>query len=97
MELTTVGLQIEALKQKLIGLFSRWADKDGVSVKFHETQPRMLIKFKTKDNLVAEIDYDINQTSKEYIDNMIIKMLTTFDARRKERQESQIIITTRIH
>lgn len=86
--------QVQSLVYRLKELFGRWANKDGVIVKYHKREPRVMFKMMTDDKLVIEIDYNINETSKEYIDNMIQKILVTIEARRKERHQSPIIIAT---
>lgn len=84
---------VKDLADALKGLLSRFANEKGVEVKYHNTEPRILFKLKTPDNLVIEIDYDINQTSRAYIDGMLENILSTLNQRRKERHESTIIIT----
>lgn len=83
---------VNALADKLKDLLKRFADKDGVQVMFHKSEPRMLFTWKTKDGFGCRIDYDINQTSEEYIRNMIIELAQKIEGKQKERHESPIII-----
>ncbi|KZZ72412.1 hypothetical protein A3765_28470 [Oleiphilus sp. HI0130] len=87
---------VNALAEKLKDLLARFADKDGVSVLFHKTEPRMRFNWKSDDGIGCTIDYDINQTSEEYINNMISALMIKFDAHRKKRHESPIIIASTI-
>lgn len=83
---------VKDLADAMKNLLSRFANEDGVSVKYHTTEPRMKFKLMTPDKMVIEIDYDINKTSKDYIDGMIFNTVSTLNQKRKERQESAIII-----
>jgi hypothetical protein len=86
------GDHVKDLADALKALLARLANDDGVEVKYHKTEPRLRFNLMTPDKLVIEVDYDINQTSEEYINGMLANILTTIEARRKERQESTIII-----
>jgi hypothetical protein len=83
---------VKDLSDAIRGLLSRFANEKGVSVKYHKTEPRMKFSLMTTDKMVIEVNYDINRTSKEYIDGMLLNVMTTLNKRRKERQESVIII-----
>lgn len=92
MDLKTTGVQVKDLADSIKRLLARWADKKGVTVQYHRTEARILFNLKTEDGMVIEVDYDINQTSKEYISDMIKNILCTLSQRRKERHDSPIII-----
>lgn len=87
------GDHVEDLASGIKGLLSNLANEKGVDVKFHKTEPRIKFNLMTHDKLVIEVDFDINKTSKDYIDGMLQNILLTIARRRKERHESTIIIT----
>lgn len=82
---------VDRLKQHI---FMKWANRDGVKVQFHRTQPIIHFQFVTDDNVAAEIFYDINKTSKEYIANMVRELTDHVVRVRQERHRNPIIINT---
>lgn len=84
--------QVYDLANALKGLLARFANKDGVDIKFHKTEPKLKIEFMTEDKFVIRLDYDINETSKEYINNMLSSLITNLEGKRKERHDSPIIL-----
>ena len=85
---------VKSLAEAIQGLLGRFADEEGVQVRFHTKLPRLLFVLKTKDRLAIEVDYEINKTSPEYINEMIGGVIRGLDAKRKERHESPIILTS---
>jgi hypothetical protein len=83
---------IKTLADSIKGLLARFADHQGVSVKYHKTEPRILFSMVTQDRFVIEIDYDINSTSKEYIHRMVGDLLAKLEQSRQARHSSPIII-----
>ena len=85
------------------GLLSRFASrqyadpradkKTGVLTEYN-TVHRNMIAFSgtTHDRISWRIKYDINLTSKEYIDNMVQDVLMRIQAHRKKRQEESVIV-----
>lgn len=92
MDVTDVCLK--SLADAIQGLLGRFANADGVRVQYHTEKPRMLFTLKTNDGFVIEVDYDINKTSPEYINQMISGVIIKLDKVRKERHESPIIVTS---
>lgn len=86
--------QLDSLVSALKELLGKWADRQGVSVKYHRTQPLLMLSLKTPDKLAIEITYDINKTSKEYIDNMVAGIRDQVMRERQERHFNPIIINT---
>ena len=83
---------LNSLVDALKNLLGKWADKEGVTVKYHKTEPRLLFHFRTPDNFGIKIDYDINQTSREYVDNLILGIRQDLLVKRRERHENPIVI-----
>lgn len=85
-----IGSLIEALRD----LVGRFANEDGVEIDYN-TRLRNWIRFRlrTPDNFALTIEYDINQTSKDYIDNMMEDTIQRLDQARRKRHESPIIVT----
>lgn len=91
-----VGKGVNDLAESIKGLLVRFADDKGVSVQFHKKEPRMRFTWRTHDGLGCEIDYDINQTSRQYIDEMIQGLVQRIEGKRKERHESPIILSSNV-
>jgi len=87
------GNHVKDLADGIQKLLERFADKKGVKVMFHKTEPRIRFDLITDDKIVIEVDYEINKTSKDYIDAMLQNIIQATNQRRKERHESTIIIT----
>lgn len=85
---------LDSLVTALKTLLGKWADREGVTVKYHRTQPLLMFSLKTEDKLAIEITYDINKTSKEYIDNMVMGIREQVMCERQERHRNPIIINT---
>lgn len=75
-------------------IFKKWANRDGVTVQYHKTMPLVQFKFMTDDKVVIEITYDVNKTSKEYIDNMVQGIREHVFQVRQERHRNPIIVNT---
>lgn len=92
MDLNSVSLQVNDLAHALKGLLSRFANDKGVTVKYHESKPLIRFQFKTTDDIPLVITYDINETSKDYIDSTISGVQKAIMDERKKRNQSSIII-----
>ncbi|WP_328186917.1 hypothetical protein [Marinobacter sp. OP 3.4] len=75
-------------------IFAKWANRDGVQVQYHREKPLIQFKCVTDDKVVIEVTYDINQTSKEYIGNMVQGIRDHVVRVRQERHRNPIIVNT---
>ena len=91
-----VQKHISSLIDSLKELLGRFANEDGVEVQYN-TQQRNWIRFRflTPDRIGVVVTYDVNQTSKEYIDRMVHNMRTYIDNQRRERHDNPIIVDWR--
>lgn len=87
-----IDSNLNALVDALKNTIGKFADKDGVSVHYNQTQPIVRFTFKTEDKLALDIKYEINKTNEEYIGSMMIGIHNALQRKRKERHESPIII-----
>ena len=94
---------IGELINSLRGLLSRFASREyahpradkktGVLIEYNTVQ-RNMIAFSgtTHDRVSWRIKYDVNATSKEYIDNMVQEVRMRIETHRKKRQEESVIV-----
>lgn len=92
-EAITDGLNslVDHLKRHI---FAKWANRDGVQVQFHREKPLIQFKCVTDDKVAIEVTYDINQTSPEYITNMVQGIRDHVVSVRQERHRNPIIVNT---
>ncbi|WP_417518741.1 hypothetical protein [Marinobacter sp.] len=86
-----LGSLVDALKE----LLGKWADHNGVTVKYHRTEPVLMLSLRTPDDLAIEVTYHINHTSKAYIDNMVQGIREHLFNERQARHHNPIIVNTR--
>lgn len=86
--------QVGSLIEHLKGLLERFANDRGVSVDYNRRE-RSLIRFKftTPDGFAIKVPYDLNQTSREYINSMMKRLAERLDDAHKQRHDSPIILT----
>lgn len=75
-------------------IFSKWANRDGVQVKFHRDKPLIQFFCVTDDRVAIEVTYDVNKTSQEYISNMVQGIRDHVVRVRQERHRNPIIVNT---
>lgn len=86
-----LGSLVDALKR----LLGHWADDQGVDVKFHRAEPVLMLSLRTPDDIAIEVVYQINNTSQEYIDNLVQGIRQKVFDERQERHNNPIIVNTR--
>lgn len=85
--------QVNSLVEHLRGLLARFADKNGVKVEYNRARRHMIrFKLRTEDDIPLVITYDLNETSKSYIRNLVIGIQEKLRETRKARHDSPIII-----
>lgn len=75
-------------------IFAKWANRDGVQVQYHREKPLIQFKCVTDDLIGIEVTYDINQTSQDYISNMVQGIRDHVLRVRQERHRNPIIVNT---
>lgn len=70
------------------------ADKEtGVTVQFNRHQRNeVALVFHTHDKITVRVVYDMNKTSRDYIENMVGGVIKHLEKKRKERAESVILL-----
>lgn len=87
--------KINDLLDALTKLLARWANEKGVQIDYNTKQRNLVrFRFRTPDNIGVAVKYDFNQTSKEYIDNMVAGVRVHVVKARQARLNSPIIINT---
>lgn len=90
----SVQKHINSLIESLKGLLSRFADKNGVSVEFNRSKRHMIrFVFDTPEGFAIKVPFDLNQTSKDYINSMMTRLGERLDDAKKQRHTSPIIVS----
>jgi len=87
---------IGSLIRSLQELLGRFADDNGVRVQYN-TRDRRYIRFLfvTPDRMKVVIKYNVNETSREYIDNMIGDLKERIQEEKRQRHlQAPIIVTS---
>ena len=85
--------QLNSLIEHLKSLLGRFANEHGVQVQYNQSKPHMIrFRFHTEDDVPMVVTYDINATSKEYINNLVRGVQHKLREHRKARHASPIII-----
>ena len=84
-----VGSIIDAVK----GLLDRFANERGVEVEYNKRE-RSLIRFcfDTPDGFAIKVPFDLNQTSKQYINSMMMRLAERLDDGKRQRHDNPIIV-----
>lgn len=94
---------IGTLLRHLCVLLGRFADKTlagenadrdtGVLIQYNTAKRNeVAFVFHTRDRITVRVIYDLNKTSREYIDTMIGGVIRQIEIKRKERADSNIIV-----
>lgn len=89
----------DTIVRSLRELFERFADNDGVTIKFSKTRLGMLlIKFRTPEDFGVQFEFDLNEFVKDrrYLDATLSKLQSHLGRGERDRHENILVLPERL-